>query len=256
MKKTVLGLLILAPSLALADECRFEAPLSQTLDLAGVHTLEIRLGRHNLHLTGSQGASARVAGRTCASSKERLDRLHLSQRREGDRLILVAEDDDSDWSFNLFGWSNYAYLDMQMDIPRSLPVELVVGSGDADIVGIENLDGHVGSGDLRARSISGRFTASVGSGDIVAHDTGAIRVGSIGSGDFTAETVRGDVAIGSIGSGDAGLKNVQGNVVVDSIGSGDLHADGITQDLRVRIVGSGDVSHHHVTGRVDIPSDD
>jgi DUF4097 and DUF4098 domain-containing protein YvlB len=256
MWKLPIAVLLLAPAFAMADECRFEAPLGQSLDLAGVHTLEIRLGRHNLHLTGSEGTTARMAGRACASSKERLDKLHLAQHREGDRLVLVAEDDDSDWSFNLFGWSNYAYLDMQLDIPRNLAVDLAVGSGDADVAGIDNLDSHVGSGDLHARNIGGRFTTSVGSGDIVAHDTGAIRVDSIGSGDFTADTVRGDVAIGSIGSGDAGLKNVEGNVVVDSIGSGDLNADGITRDLRVRTVGSGDVTHHHISGRVDIPSDD
>lgn len=256
MWKYPIALLLLAPALAVADECRIQAPLSQSLDLAGVHTLEIKLGRHDLHLTGTQGGGGQVGGRSCASSKERLDKLRLTQHREGDRLVLVAEDDDSDWSFNLFGRSNYAYLDLKVAIPKTLAVELDVGSGDADVVGIDHLDSHVGSGDLHVQGINNHFAASVGSGDIVARDTGEIQVGSIGSGDFKADSVHGDVAIGSVGSGDVGLNDIDGNVVVDSIGSGDIDVDGVSHDLRVRHVGSGDVTHHHVTGRVDIPSDD
>jgi hypothetical protein len=259
MWKLATTILLLAPTLAMADPCRYQAPLNQTLDLAGVRTLEIKLGRHDLHLTGSQNTTARLSGHACASAKERLDKLHVTQHREGDRLILVAEDDDSsstDWSISLFGWSSYATLDMQLDIPKNLAVVLAVGSGDANVVGIEHLDSHVGSGDLHVRDISRRFATSVGSGDIVAHDIGDIHVDSIGSGDFVAEAVHGDVEIGHVGSGDVGLKNVAGNVMVDSLGSGDLMIDTVAHDLRVNHVGSGDVVHHHVSGRVDIPSDD
>jgi len=256
MWKIAVGMLLLAPTLALADDCRFETPLNQTLDLAGVRTLEIKLGRHDLHLTGTTGDAGQVGGRSCASSKDRLARLHLTQHREGDRLVLSAEDDDSGWSFGLFGWSNYSYLDLKLAIPRNLPIDLQVGSGDANVVGIEHLDSHVGSGDLHVQGISNHFAASVGSGDIVARDVGEIQVGSIGSGDFKANTVHGDVAIGSVGSGDVGLNDVDGNVVVDSLGSGDIDVDGVSHDLRVRHVGSGDVIHHHVSGHVDVPDDD
>lgn len=257
MWKSILAAALLAPSFAhAADQCKFQAPRNEALNLAGVHTLVIELGQHNLHLNGGTANTAQVRGRACASSQDRLDTLRLTQRREGDRLILSADSDSSSWSISLFGISSYAYLDLQVDVPSNLAVELMVGSGDADVAGIDRLDSHVGSGDLHARNISGRFDASVGSGDVVAKNIGEIHVASLGSGDFTAEGVRGNVEIGSIGSGDAGLSNVGGNVVVDSIGSGDLSVNDVAHDLRVHSVGSGDVSHHRVAGHVDIPSDD
>ena len=257
MWKSILAATLLIPSFAhAADQCKFQAPRNESLNLAGVHTLVIELGQHNLHLNGGTANSAEVRGRACASSSDRLDTLRLVQRREGDRLILSTDNDTEGWSINLFGWSSYAYLDLQVDVPSNLAVELKVGSGDADVAGIDSLEGRVGSGDLRARNINGRFDASVGSGDIVAKNIGEIHVASLGSGDFTVEGVRGNVEIGSIGSGDAALSTVGGNVVVDSIGSGDLSVNDVAHDLRVHSVGSGDVSHHRVAGHVDIPSDD
>ena len=257
MWKSILAASLLVPSFAhAADQCKFQSPRNEALNLAGVHTLVIELGQHNLHLSGGVANSAQVRGRACASSSDRLDTLRLVQRREGDRLILSADNDTEGWSINLFGWSSYAYLDLQVDVPRTLAIEVSVGSGDADVTGIDSLEGRVGSGDLHARNISGRFDASVGSGDIVAEDIGEIHVSSVGSGDFNARNVHRDVEIGSIGSGDAGLSTVAGNVVVDSIGSGDLSVNDVAHDLRVHSVGSGDVNHHRVAGHVDIPSDD
>ncbi len=256
MLRLAAATLLLLPALASAEECKFQKPLSGSLDLSGIKVLEIKLGRHDLHLNGVPGNGARISGRSCASSQERLATLQLSQRREGDRLVVTAEDDSHGWSVNLFGWSNYAYLDVQLDVPQNMAVELSVGSGDADVTGIDRLDSEVGSGDLRAHGIRGSFSTSVGSGDIVAEDIGEIHVGSVGSGDFTARNVHRDVEIGSIGSGDAGLRHVDGNVIVGSIGSGDLDINGVAHDLRVRSIGSGDISHHDVAGRVDVPSED
>ena len=255
MLKLAAVALLLLPALASADECAFQKPLSGSLNLTGVRTLEIRLGRHDLHLNGVPGTGGQIRGRSCASSQERLASLQLTQRREGDRLVLSAEHDPQGWSINFFG-SSYAFLDLQLDVPQGLAVELSVGSGDADVAGIDRLDSQVGSGDLRVHGIRERFTASVGSGDIVAEDVGEIHVGSVGSGDFSARNVRRDVEIGSIGSGDAGLRHVDGNVIVGSIGSGDLDINGVAHDLRVRSIGSGDISHHDVAGRIDVPSDD
>jgi DUF4097 and DUF4098 domain-containing protein YvlB len=257
MWKLLTCALLLTPSLAhAADECKFQAPRNAALNLAGVRTLVIGLGQHTLHLNGTPGSTAQLSGRACASSQDRLNELRVTQRREGDRLILTAESVSSNWSFSLFGASHYAYLDLHVNVPANLPVELAVGSGDADVVGVARLSGHTGSGDLHVHGISGRFDAQVGSGDIEANGVGEIHVASVGSGDFKASDVHGDVQIGSIGSGSADLTKVGGNVVVDTIGSGDLSVDGVAHDLHVRKVGSGDVSHNAVAGRVDIPRED
>ena len=257
MLKLLTCALLLTPALAhAADGCKYQAPRNAALDLTGIHTLVVDIGSHNLHLNGTPGFTGQLSGRACASSQDRLNELRVTQRREGDRLILTAESNSSNWSMSLFGLSRYAYMDLHVDVPANLPVELAVGSGDADVVGIARLSSRTGSGDLHVHGISGRFDAQVGSGDIEADGIGEIHVASIGSGDFRATGVRNDVQIGSIGSGSADLIKVGGNVIVDSIGSGDLSVDGVAHDLHVGKVGSGDVSHNGVAGHVDIPRED
>jgi hypothetical protein len=256
MWKLLAATLLLVSPLAHADQCKFQAPRNAALDLTGVHTLVIDLGHHTLHLNGTATNAAQFHGRACASSQDRLGALQLTQRREGDRLILTAENDSSSWTINFFGASNYAYLDLQVDVPVSLAVELNVGSGDAHVANVAQLAASVGSGDLQVNGVRNRFDAQVHSGDIKANDVGETHVASIGSGDFTVNRVRGDIWIGSIGSGDADLRAIGGNVDVKSIGSGDLRVNGVAHDLHVARLGSGEVSHDSVIGRVDIPHQD
>ena len=275
MQKFLICALLLTPTLAHAEECRYSAPRNAALDLNGVHTVVVELGRHDLHLNGTTATTAKLGGRACASSPERLAGLQVKQRREGDRLILSAEGDEGTNNFSFFGFSRYAYLDLQVDVPASLPVEVEVGSGDAWVKNVAQLKASVGSGDIDVAGVRGRFDGKVGSGDVKASDVGETHVGSVGSGDFTVEQVRGDVSVGSVGSGDFTAERVQGNVAINSvgsgdatartvsgsvnvgsIGSGDLHVDGVAHDLHVASVGSGDVEHSHVTGKVDIPKQD
>lgn len=276
MRKSLMFVMLAGVSLWAhgSEPCREQAPRNLDADLSGVRAVEIQLGGHNLHLTGVQGGHAlEVRGRACASSTKLLDRVHLSQHRDGDRLVLVAES-DSNWSFGLFN-DRYAYLDLKVRMPNDLPLTLVTGSGDAEVSDVASLDGHVGSGDLHARRVKGNMRMRVGSGDVDATEVGALDIGSIGSGDFKADRVGGEVRVGSVGSGDLTLLGVRGGVQVDSIGSGDLRmrdiggnvevgsvgsgdveADGIDGDLTVRSTGSGDVDYRHVRGSVNVPHDD
>ncbi|MEO8741654.1 MAG: hypothetical protein ABI365_00515 [Lysobacteraceae bacterium] len=255
MLKTLTCVLLLAPSLALADQCRFEAPRNAALDMTGIHTVVIDIGHHTLHLNGTTSGVSKIHGRACASSTDRLAELQITQHRDGDRLIVSPAESHGMNFFSFFG-SSYAYLDLQMDIPDTVAVELDVGSGDAFVSNVAQLNAGVGSGDLDVNSVRGRFGAHVGSGDIKAHDVGETHVTSIGSGDFTANLVRGNLSIGRIGSGDADLRAVGGNVDVQSIGSGDLRVNGVARDLHVAHVGSGEVDHLAVAGKVDVPRND
>lgn len=257
MWKLLACTLLVTPSLAhAADACKFEAPRNATLDFTGVHTLVIELHQHNLHLNGGPTPAGQIHGRACASSQDRLNALQIVQHREGDRLIVNAQDGNRSWSgISLFG-DHYDYLDLQVDIPANVAVELNVGSGDANVKNIAELAAHVGSGDLQVNGVHGRFGAHVGSGDIKAEDVGETHVDAVGSGDFTVNRVRGDVRVGSVGSGDVDLRAVGGSVDVGSIGSGELRVNGVAHDLHVASVGSGDISHSAVAGKVDIPKQD
>jgi hypothetical protein len=256
MRFLLIPALLLAPLLACAaEECKFEAPRNLQVDLAGVRGVQIDLHSQDLHLSGTSGGNAlQLTGRACASDKSMLDELQITQRREGDQLILDVAD-NGHFNISLFGRS-YAYLDIKVALPDSLPVTLDVGSGDADVNGLQQLDSHVGSGDLHVGGIRGRFATSVGSGDVQAHDIGSLALGSVGSGDVKASGIHGDAGIGSIGSGDVTLHDVGGSVRADTLGSGDLQVHGVGGDFHLGAKGSGDVGHDGVKGKVSVPSDD
>ena len=255
MRLILASLLLLAPLAShAADRCAFEAPRNLSLDLAGVRGVQIEVHSFDLHVTGRADArKLDLHGRACASDRDMLDRLTVTQRRDGDQLILDLGGEHS--GFHLFGGGD-AELEVTVQMPANLPLTVDVGSGDAEVSGVSQLDSHVGSGDLHVRNVAGRFATSVGSGDIEANDVGSLQVGSVGSGDFTASGIGGDARVGSIGSGDVRLRNVRGSVRADTLGSGDLDVDGVGGDLSLGAKGSGDVSHTGVKGKVQVPSDE
>lgn len=251
------ALLILPIACIAATPCKFEAPRNLQLDLAGVQGIQIDVHSHDLHLTGSDDSkNLSLTGRACASSQAVLDKLQVSQRRDGDQLLIDIGGGGGGFTLNLFGRSSYASLEVTMQVPSQLPVTLRVGSGDADVVGLQQLQASVGSGDLHVRQLSGQLGASVGSGDINATDVGSLNLGSVGSGDFQAKGIKGDARIGSIGSGDVTLANIGGSVRADTLGSGDLQVNDVAGDFSLGAKGSGDVSHSGVKGKVSVPRDD
>jgi len=256
MRRTfALALLLLPLTVAVADECKYQAPRNLDLDLTGVRGVQIQIHSYDLHLTGNGSAkNLELTGRACASTQELLSKLEVTQRREGDQLI-IDTGTKSGFSLNLFGVS-YAYLDLQLQLPANMPVTLDVGSGDVHASGLQQLTGRVGSGDLKVNDITGQLSASVGSGDVEISNIGSLDLGAVGSGDFKAENIHGNARIGSIGSGDVELRQVSGNVRVDTLGSGDLTVKDVSGDFSVGAKGSGDVNHSGVGGKVSVPNDD
>lgn len=300
MKSLILASLLLLPLAAQADDdgsrCAHSQPRNLQLDLAGVDTVVFDIGGNDLDLRAAAGGAGRIDGRACASDEKYFDDLVLEQKKTGATLVVRTRRDGAstsnfNFSFLGIGFSRYAYMQLKTTLPDNLAVELKVGSGDASVTGVRALDATIGSGDLVASSIRGRFSGSAGSGDIRASDIGSLDLRSIGSGDATIRQVRGaskvgtigsgdlairgtqgpveigstgsgdveltgiggDVSLGSTGSGDLDFADIRGNVTVGSIGSGDLDVNGVRGNLSVRSVGSGDVDHRNVDGRIDLP---
>lgn len=259
------------PFAAAAQEphCRHAEPRQLQLDLAGAKTILFDIGSNKLRLEAVPGGDGALRGRACASGAGLLEGLTMTQRRDGDRLVVTLAE-DRPWRLS-FGQS-YSYLDIAGNVPDDVLVQLKVGSGDARLTGGAAASADVGSGDVELRRVRGRVTAKVGSGDVAIEDAGplevlslgsgdlvarrlagSVRVGSVGSGDLELQGVDGPVEIGSVGSGDASVSDVRGSVTVDSLGSGDLDVRNVRGDLRVRAKGSGDVDHDGVTGAVELP---
>lgn len=256
MRRTLVLLpLLLIPLMAAADECRYSAPRNLHDDLAGVHGVQFELHSHDMHLVGSGSSRALdITGRACASSEAKLSNLQVTAHREGDQLIIdVGGNNNIDVSF--FGVS-YENLDLQIQLPSTMPVTVNTGSGDAYVSGLNQVDAQTGSGDLHINNIAGAVSVTAGSGDVEIADIGSLRAGSVGSGDVKALGVRSDVHIGSVGSGDVVLDKVDGNVDVGTLGSGDLTVRNVRGNLTVGAKGSGDVTHSNISGKVSVPHDD
>ena len=255
MRILVLSLLLLSSAVVhAADRCAHEAPRNQTIDLAGVRAVRISVHAQDLKLTGASASALVITGRACASEASMLEDLKLVQRRQGDQLILDMAS-GSNTGYSLLGHA-YANLKLSMQLPAGLPVTLDVGSGDASVTGLAQLDARVGSGDLDVSAIGDRFAVSVGSGDVKARTIGSLKLGSVGSGDVGATDIRGDVDIGSIGSGEVTVQQVGGNVRANSVGSGDLKVRDVAGNLQLRRKGSGDIDQRGVKGQVSLPGED
>jgi len=268
---SILGLLASNVS---AFECKFTAERPLDIDPAGVHALVLKLESSDTHVRGVAGlAKIEVRGKACASREDWLAELSVNQSREGDRVVVTANQHREN-TISVFH-SSYAYIDLEVRIPANLPLQIQSNSGDADVADIASLDLVTHSGDLLVNHVSGAVSAEVGSGDIKAEDIGSLELRRSGSGDVRARKVRGDVRIGnvgsgdltfdevsksvhvnSVGSGDLGVHGAGGDVVIDSIGSGDVSASDVGGDFIVKASGSGDIHHHGVKGKVSVPERD
>lgn len=237
--------LALLPASALAEQqCKFNQPQALELDLAGAKAVVFEVNSHDLRLQASPGAKAALAGRACASTRDLLEQLSLSQRKVGDKLVVTLERKNQGLDFNFSG-NTYAYLDVSGTVPDTVLVQLKVGSGDASLAGAHSMSADVGSGDVTARDIKGPATAAVGSGDLQFDNIGALHLLSLGSGDARVKGVRGDARIGTVGSGDLELHGVQGNVSLERVGSGDVQVRDTRGDVSLEAIGSGDLEVHN-----------
>ncbi len=271
--RTLLLLICLAPSFALADECRFTAQHDFDVDAAGLKTVAFALGSSDVVLEGVPGlAKVEVRGRACASDHAWLANLGVDQQRSGDRLTITPRQErQKGWSW--FG-SSYAYVNLRVRAPAALAAEIRASSGDADVRNVAALSFDASSGDLRVDTIAGPLTIEVSSGDVNGGDVGSVEVRSSSSGDISLRKVRGDVKVARTGSGDLQFDTVGGSVTIDKVGSGDVSARHVGRDVTigaigsgdvgvgdvggdftVRAKGSGDVHHDDVRGKVSLPRD-
>ena len=256
MKSTAAHLLLIlllsAPLPALAwGDCDHKADRQASEGLEGVERLVIVARAGDLRLEEStDSARLSATGRACASSAELLEGTQISTRRSGTTLHIEADIPKT------HGWNVQARLDLEIQVPSNLPVEVEDSSGDISAEGVKLNKIKDGSGDIALRETSGDLRIDDGSGDIrIQSHRGNIELED-GSGDARLAEIDGSVRVLEDGSGDLSMKSVSGSVEVESDGSGDIFAGGVGGDFIVARAGSGDVRHRDVKGRVDIPTRD
>lgn len=272
--KIWVALLVLGPTTALAsdDSCKLRADRAAGVDARGVEKVVIRAGAGDMKVVGRSTATRIEArGVACAGKQEMLDAAQISVRREGNVVIvetaLPQYEDGWSWKDN-----DYAYIDLGVALPSSLPVEAMDSSGDAGFEDLKSLELQDSSGDLRLLRISGALSVTDSSGDLEIKDAGSVRLRD-SSGDVEIDDVSGDVVVLMDSSGDMGIAHVTGNVtieqdssgnirvqdvkgsvVVQSDSSGDIYAGRVGGDFSVNEDGSGSITHESISGRITLPS--
>ncbi|MCH7505720.1 MAG: DUF4097 family beta strand repeat protein [Proteobacteria bacterium] len=253
MNRWMVVLIMLMAAEIQAAGCKFERLLDQSLEVSGSQSLVIAAGAGDLQIVGVSGLDeVKISGRVCVSEAKWLDEARL-ETSSGDpaKINVVLPDVGSSWSL----WSSkYAYMDLELEVPEDLAMQLRDSSGDIEIEDISDISIKDSSGDIKISRVSGSVEIEDSSGDIkVRGIQGDFTIISDSSGDIRGSDIKGNVLVVADSSGDIWFSDVGKDVVIERDSSGDIDVENVGGDFRVRQDGSGRIRSKDVAGEVVIP---
>ena len=233
----------------------YTSPRNAVVSAAGARVIKVEAGAGFLHINGRTGISdVRVNGVASASSRRLLDEIKLIAERRGDMVLIKMDVPDQDRSFwDLFHGDYQRALDLTIDVPATIPLDVADGSGELKIKGTGPVTLNDGSGDLEVSGITGNVRITDGSGNIVVSGVDGDVYVDDGSGNIDANNVTGNFTIGEDGSGNIDVSGVSGTMRVEDDGSGTIHVNRVGGDFIVSEKGSGTIDYETVKGSVSIP---
>jgi hypothetical protein len=193
--------------------------------------VKVEAGAGTLKIAGRPGATAVVVhGTACANRAGLLDGVQVKTSQAGDAVLVEAVIPEGSWVLGGGAW-----LDLVIEVPEHLALDVVDGSGSVEIASVGALEIVDGSGELTIRDVER---------DVRIRD---------GSGSIEVRGVGGSVTVEDDGSGSIEVQAVKGSVVVKNDGSGSISVADVGGDFSVRHDGSGGIEHHDVRGRVSVP---
>ena len=240
------SLFAMTPGLAAQDRGEFTAPRAARVTAAGARMARIE-GR-----VGITEIQARGTAR--ASSRDLLDRIRLTAERRGDVAYVIVELPEmrGDWSDD----DDHASLDLIVEVPKGLALDVEDRSGDLEIRGVGPLDLVDHSGEATIEDVGGRLRVRDGSGELRIRDVRGDVTLEDGSGGVHLRTIRGSVTVDRDGSGEFEAEDVTGSIRIDSKGSGSVDVARVGGDFVVARKGTGSIEHRDVRGRVEVPDRD
>jgi DUF4097 and DUF4098 domain-containing protein YvlB len=223
------------------------------VNASGARRVQIEAAAGFLKVRGVAGNEVKVTGVARASRQNLLSEIKLVAERRGETVLIRADIDDreNDWNDN-----TYRALDLTIEVPTQLALEIEDGSGEIEISGTGAVDLTDGSGSIEMDNIGGAVKIDDGSGEIQLRNIrGNVDIND-GSGEIVARGVTGNLTIDDDGSGSISGYDVGGSFTVRNDGSGGIKADGVGGDFDVRSKGSGGVAYYNVKGTVRVPDDD
>ena len=219
------------PTLA-AQAQRYDEPRNATVPASGATLLRVDARAGLLRVTGRTDITeVRVRGTARASSRGLLDDIKVEATRSGNEVLVRAVLPDMECC----DWDRAALLDLVIEMPAKLPLEVDDTSGDLTIESVDaKISIHDNSGNIRVRDAGGDLWISDGSGGIdVRNVKGSVDIDDDSSGEIDVYDVTGSVHVGRDGSGSIGVSRVGGDLVVEHDGSGSIDYDGVKGKLDI-----------------------
>lgn len=240
----------LAPALAVAQSGH-AASRNASLDAGQIRQVVVTSGAGVVKIDGKAGRkNVVVRGVARGPSASVVEDIKLIAERDGDRIIIRALMPEGRWQFWNHGTPS---LDLEIEVPAGMAIELTDGSGDIVVSGVGPVLVEDGSGGIVLRGISGSVGIRDGSGEIDVSGVDGDVIVSDGSGGMNVSTITGALRVAEDGSGSIVARSIGGGVHVERDGSGEVAVQRVGGDFVVDRKGSGDVRHTEVQGRVQIP---
>jgi hypothetical protein len=237
---------------AAADSCKFEKKIEKTLDLSKSELLTITAMAGDLDVIGVSGSGvATIRGRVCTSKETWLEQSDI-YTSAGKHAEISADlpDRESNWSIG----NQYLLLDMYVEVPDDLALDVRDSSGDMLLKNVAEVQIRDSSGDIEVQHARGPVSINDSSGEIeIAGAEGDVTIQSDSSGDISVRDINGNVLVVSDSSGDIDVSRVSDNFVVERDSSGDISASDVGGDFRVLRDGSGSIRIDGVKGEIQIP---
>lgn len=232
-----LAVFVLAIALPAAARAQnYDEPRNATVPASGATVLKIDARAGLLRVTGRTDITeVRVRGTARASSKSLLADIKLEAERRGDEVTVRAVMPEMD---DCCGWNREALLDLVIEVPAKLAVDIDDTSGD-----------------LTVESVAAKVRIDDKSGNIRVRDTGDVWIRDT-SGGIDIRGVKGSVEIEEDSSGEIEVDDVTGSVHVGRDSSGSIDVSRVGGDFVVDHDGSGSIDYDQVKGKVDIPRKD
>jgi hypothetical protein len=166
---TALVPLVLVPSDLGAQRNEVSAPRSARVNAAGARLAQIEARAGSLRIEGRAGiVDIQAHGTARASSRDLLERIRLTAERRGDVAYVTVELPEirGDWRDD----DEYASLDLIVEVPKGLALDVEDRSGDLEIRGVGPLDLLDHSGDATIEDVGGRLRVRDGSGELRIRD--------------------------------------------------------------------------------------
>jgi hypothetical protein len=247
--------LLLATSELHAQRGEVTAARSGRASAAGARIARIEARAGSLRITGRAGLTdIQASGTARASSRDLLERIRLTVERRGDEVHVIVDTPElrGNWGDD----DEHVSLDLVVEVPKTLALDVEDRSGELEIRGVGPLDLVDNSGEVTIEDVGGRLRVRDGSGELRIRDVRGDVTLEDGSGGIHLRKIGGSVTVDRDGSGEFEAEEVSGSIRIASKGSGSVDVVGVGGDFVVSRKGTGSIEYRDVKGRVDVPERD